>query len=182
MSVMACEAWARISVAGAAWLMLLGACPSSVLLAGTEKLEVCASAQRYDNLAQVQKTGPLAGTNPENPVRSDSDFRDAEAAFPRFCEEWAAKLRRRQVDNVAHIQWHERNGYETGTYVGYTRIESCVCKHSSKGMPVGRISYHEEIYYLVGRTIEEAKHAKPQLVGTTSIIELFNWNHHHWQY
>jgi hypothetical protein len=133
-------------------------------------------------LAQAKDVAPAARAETKAPAKEDSDFRDAETAFPAFCQEWAAKLHRREADNLAHVHWREQNGYETGTYVAYSRIETCACKHSSKGMPVGKLFYHEEVFYLVGHSIEEAQHAKPKLVGTTGTLELFNWNHHHWQY
>jgi hypothetical protein len=137
-------------------------------------------------LAQARPATPTARADESSSAAKDahfdSEYHDAEAAFPQFCREWAAKLRKREADNLEHIHWREQNGYEVGTYVGYSPIETCSCKRSAKGLPVGKLSYHEEIYYLVGHSIEEAKHAKPKVIGTTSTLELFNWNHHHWQY
>jgi hypothetical protein len=133
-------------------------------------------------LAQAQSVTTAARDAQASGGEDPADFHDAEVAFPKFCQEWAEKLRRREVNNLEHIKWREQNGYETGTYVGYGPIQACTCKRSSKGFPVGKVSYQEEVFYLVGHSIDEAKHSKPKVVGTTSTLELFNWNHHHWQY
>lgn len=110
------------------------------------------------------------------------EFNKARTAFPTFCHDWERKLAQREHDNLGTIHWTERNGWQTGTYVGYSKIESCMCDQRPEGAPVGKLTYHEYIYYLAGRTVEEAKRATPKSIGVTSTLELFNWSDHQWQY
>jgi hypothetical protein len=37
-------------------------------------------------------------------------------------------------------------------------------------------------YYLVGKTIEEAKRAKPKLLRLTNTLEIFSWDKNRWFY
>ncbi len=146
---------------------------------------VIALAQAKSAAAQgldAQRPGASLTARAARADDSSSLYREAERAFPAFCREWERKLRQREQDNLANLRWSERNGYQTATYVGYGPIESCVCKRSAKGQPVGKIVYREMVYYLVGRTVEEAKRSQPKLIGSTDTVELFNWSGHRWEY
>lgn len=109
-------------------------------------------------------------------------FERASADFPVFCQDWERKLHDREVDNLAHINWQKRGDYHTATYVAYSRIESCETKESDKGVPIGKLSYEEYNYYLVGKTIDEAKHAAPKLVSRTNTLKIFSWEKNRWFY
>lgn len=116
------------------------------------------------------------------PVVQRLKFQRASAAFPTFCQGWERKLHDREVDNLAHLSWQTRGGFETATYVGYGRVESCETKESSVGVPIGKLTYEEYRYYLVGKTVDEAKRAQPKLIGASSTLEIFSWDKNRWFY
>jgi hypothetical protein len=109
-------------------------------------------------------------------------FERASADFPTFCQDWERKLHERELNNLAHINWQKRDGYETATYVAYGKVDACETKESAKGVPIGKLSYQEYNYYLAGKTVEEAKHATPKLVGRTNTLEIFSWDRNRWFY
>jgi hypothetical protein len=106
----------------------------------------------------------------------------AAAAFPHFCQEWARMLRDRETNNLSLLKWQEKSGYETATYVGYSPIKTCECKESAEGIPLGKVTYDEEDYYIVGKTIDEAKHAPPKVTRTVPTLEIFSWDQNRWFY
>ena len=110
------------------------------------------------------------------------EYEHAAESFRSFCRDWEHKLRDRQLNNLTNIAWEERAGYETATYSTYGKIETCECKMSRQLIPIGKLTYKEMNYYLVGRTIDEAKRAKPKLIGTTNTVELFTWKNGRWSY
>jgi hypothetical protein len=105
----------------------------------------------------------------------------ASAAMPAFCHDWNRMLHDREVNNLSHLDWHERQGYETASYTGYGQVEGCQCKESDEGVPIGKVTYQEMNYYLAGRSIQEAK-AHPKLLGTTNTLEIFSWEKDRWFY
>jgi hypothetical protein len=107
---------------------------------------------------------------------ADRLFKRAEVAFPAFCKDWESKLRARERNNVSHINWQAHDGVETGTYVGYGSIQSCITKESSKGIPVGKLSYQEFQYQLEGKTTDEAMHATPRPASITNTTEIFRYD------
>jgi hypothetical protein len=115
-------------------------------------------------------------------LRERRVYERASSEFPAFCRDWERKLRDREVNNLANIAWRERDGYETATYVGYSPIEQCQCHESRQGIPIGDVTYEEIQYYLVGKTIDEAKHAKPKSIGQTKTLEIFSWERNKWFY
>jgi hypothetical protein len=109
-------------------------------------------------------------------------FERAAAAFASFCQDWERMLHDRQIDNRAHLELHANGEYETATFIAYSKIESCQCKLSAKGSPLGEMKYKELSYYLVGRTIDDAKSAQPLLYGATDTLEIFSWEKNKWTY
>lgn len=105
----------------------------------------------------------------------------AQAALPGFCHKWDRMLHDREVNNLSHLDWHEKDGYETATYTGYGDIQGCEAKESDEGVPIGKVSYEEKNYYLAGKTTEEAK-SHPKLIGTTKTLEIFSWEKDRWFY
>jgi len=105
----------------------------------------------------------------------------AVAALPGFCHEWERLLHNREVDNLAHLNWKFRDGYETATYTGYSKVQACEAKESAQGVPIGKVVYDEKNYYLVGKTIDAAK-TNSKVVGTTSTLEIFSWEKDRWFY
>jgi hypothetical protein len=105
----------------------------------------------------------------------------AVAALPGFCHAWENFLHDREADNLAHLNWQERDGYETASYTGYGKVQACEAKESDEGIPIGKVTYDERSYYLVGKTVDEAK-THPRLIGTTSTLEIFSWENDRWFY
>jgi hypothetical protein len=106
----------------------------------------------------------------------------AAGKFPAFCQDWQQKLHEREVNNLSHLKFQERDGWETATYTGYGPVQTCVCKETREGVPIGKVTYKEYSYYLTGRTIDQAAHAKPQIVHTTETLEIFSWDKNRWFY
>ena len=106
----------------------------------------------------------------------DRLFAKAEKQFPAFCQDWESKLRDRERNNIAHLDWKDSNGLETTTYTGYGNIQSCTCKQSSKGIPVGKLFYQEFEYRLEGKTLDEARRAAPKPDTVTNTTEIFRWD------
>jgi hypothetical protein len=109
-------------------------------------------------------------------------YEQASEVFPSFCRDWERKLHDRETDNIAHIAWQQRGGYETASYVGYGPLESCTCKETPSGVPIGKLIYEEYSYYLVGKSLDEARQAKPKLVGQTNTLEIFSFEQDRWFY
>jgi hypothetical protein len=138
-----------------------------------------AAAAPADGAAAPQKAHPIrAALSKLSPARLlDSKlFQRAEHEFPAFCKDWESKLKEREHNNVSHVSWKVENGEEVGSYVGYGNVQSCTCKQSSKGIPVGKLTYQEFEYKLEGKTLDEAEHAKPQQNGITNTTEIFRWD------
>jgi hypothetical protein len=109
-------------------------------------------------------------------VFGDRLFAKAEKEFPAFCHDWGSKLRDRERNNIEHLTWKDSNGLETSIYTGYGNIQSCTCKQSSKGIPVGKLFYQEFEYRLEGKTQDEALHATPKPDTVTNTTEIFRWD------
>jgi hypothetical protein len=116
------------------------------------------------------------------PTLARHEFETAFRRLPSFCQDWQSKLHERELNNLAHLTWQEKSGYETATYVGYGKVDGCLCKESAEGVPIGKVTYDEYQYYLVGKTLNEAKGAKPKLTGTTHTLEIFSWDKEQWFY
>jgi hypothetical protein len=116
------------------------------------------------------------------PTLARHEFEAAFKHLPSFCQDWDSKLHERELNNLAHLTWQEKNGYKTATYVGYGKVNGCQCKESAEGVPIGKVTYDEYQYYLVGKTLDEAKTAKPKVTGTTRTLEIFSWDKEQWFY
>ena len=123
----------------------------------------------------------LAKANPLRLLR-DKEYKTASAEFPGFCKDWERKLHDRETNNLGHLTWQEKDGYETATYTGYGPVQKCECHQSSDGYSIGKVTYDEFQYYLVGKTTDEAKHAKPKVTDSTATTELFRWDKNKWFY
>jgi hypothetical protein len=130
------------------------------------------------------KTKVKAALQKVNPLRllRDREFKKAAALFPNFCKDWERKLHDREVNNQSHIAWQVKDGWETGTYTGYSPVQQCECHQSTDGYSIGKVKYDEFKYYIVGKTPDEAKHAKPKVTDDTDTTELFRWDKEAWFY
>ncbi|HVB83153.1 MAG TPA: hypothetical protein VNE82_24785 [Candidatus Binataceae bacterium] len=117
-----------------------------------------------------------------NPVMMHAlkQFQVASAAFPDFCRDWEHKLSVREHDNLGQIKWVKHNGVETGSYVGYSSINSCTCKEATNGVAVGMLTYKEFDYTLTGKNIEEARHATPHATAVVPTREIFAYDKGKW--
>ena len=109
-------------------------------------------------------------------------FQRASSAFSSFCHDWERLLHEREVNNLEHLSWRRDGGLETATYTGYGKVESCECKASKEGLPIGKIRYEEIDYSIAGKTVGEARHAVPKLIHEISTLEIFSWDKGKWFY
>ena len=123
----------------------------------------------------------LAKVNPLRLLR-DREYQKASVLFPAFCKDWERKLHDREVNNQSHIAWQMKDGWQTGTYTGYSPVSQCECHQSTDGYSIGKVKYDEFKYYIVGKTTEEAKHATPKVTDDTATTELFRWDKEKWFY
>jgi hypothetical protein len=123
--------------------------------------------------------GTMQKLNPAM-MRALKEFQTASATFPDFCRDWARKLSMREQDNLGHIKWAMHNGVQTGTYVGYSTIESCTCKEASNGVAVGTLTYREFDYTLTGKSVEEARRAAPNATTVVPTREIFAYDKGKW--
>jgi hypothetical protein len=112
---------------------------------------------------------------------SSSEYERASRALPEFCRQWQSKLEQRGKDQAELLEWQDREGWQTATYRGYSPIQSCTCKLMD-GVPVGELTYKTVEYYLAGHTVEEARHARPIVAGSTNTIEIVRWKDGRWVY
>ncbi len=111
-----------------------------------------------------------------------AQYEKAAARFPGFCHDWQRMLHDRETNNLQHLTWQSRDGAQTSTYTGYGRVETCETKESVEGVPIGKISYEEMIYYLWGKSADEARRAQPKLIHQTHTLEIFSWEKDKWFY
>ena len=161
-----------------------------VIIAGT----LAVPSQGFSQETTEARDGAASGVAQPHPglhgrvraalERADRLFQRASEAFPSFCQDWEAKLRERERNNLSHIEWKENDGLKNGSYVGYSKVTGCACKQSAKGIPIGRLMYQEFKYQLEGKTLTEAMHALPKPAVTTNTTEIFRFdtNLNKWTY
>jgi len=115
-------------------------------------------------------------------IKRNREFRTASATFPEFCKHWEKNLRDREVNNVSKLNFSERGGFETATYTGYGKIVGCESHQSKDGYAIGKLSYEEFVYYVVGKTKEEARSATPKAISDLHTTEIFRWENNKWFY
>jgi hypothetical protein len=118
---------------------------------------------------------------PERIIRN-REFKVASAQFPDFCKHWEQNLHDREVDNLAKLNFSRKDGFETATYTGYGKIAGCESHQSKDGYSIGKLQYEEFIYYVVGKTREEARSAAPKPISDTHTTEIFRWENNKWFY
>ena len=106
----------------------------------------------------------------------------ASSVFASFCHDWERLLHEREVNNLDHLSWREDGGMETATYTGYGKVESCECKESKEGLPIGKIGYEEISYSIAGKTVNDARRAVPKLIHQIKTLEIFSWEKDRWFY
>jgi hypothetical protein len=109
-------------------------------------------------------------------------YEKAAARFPQFCHDWQRMLHDRETNNLQHLTWQTRDGAKTSSYTGYGQVDKCEMKESVEGVPIGKISYMETIYFLAGKNADEARHAAPRIIHQTHTLEIFSWEKDKWFY
>jgi hypothetical protein len=142
---------------------------------------IAAAAAPAFGQAIDSRAGSPQSALPSDPVERRR-YERAASAFATFCRDWQRLLHERELDNLHHLSWRERGGLETALYTGYGKIESCECKASKEGLPIGKIRYEQINYSLVGKTVEEARHSQPKLLNEISTLEIFSWDKNKWFY
>ncbi len=115
-------------------------------------------------------------------VKRNREFKMAAATFPGFCKHWEQNLRDREVNNLNKLNFSEKEGFETATYTGYGKISGCESHQSKDGYSIGKLSYEEFVYYVVGKTKEEARGATPKAISDLHTTEIFRWENNKWFY
>ena len=115
-------------------------------------------------------------------VKRDIEFKKASALFPNFCKHWEQDLHDRELNNLSKLQFVLKEGYETATYTGYGKIAECQSHQSRDGYSIGLITYEEFVYYIAGKSEDEARHTPPKAVSDTHTTEIFRWDNGKWFY
>ncbi|MGH7949124.1 MAG: hypothetical protein ACREQF_07870 [Candidatus Binataceae bacterium] len=125
---------------------------------------------------------PKAAQIPKAKRRGERDAIDtALATFESFCGEWQRMLRDREDNNLRKLVFLKKGEFHTAVYKGYGKIDACSCREV-KGFAIGKLSYDEFDYYLVGKTTDDARHSKPQVSGSIRTTEIFRWERGKWFY
>ncbi len=115
-------------------------------------------------------------------IKRDIEFRKASALFPDFCRHWEQDLHDREVNNLSSLKFVEKDGYETATYTAYGKVSGCESHQSKDGYSIGKISYEEYIYYIAGKSEQEARQAPPKTISDLHTTEIFRWDNGKWFY
>jgi hypothetical protein len=158
------------------------ASPGAAVVASTGTSAVNVASTGAPVLKGLNGNGMQGAAQTLNPVmmRALKQFQVASASFPDFCRDWGHKLSVREHDNLGNIKWEMRNGVETGSYVGYSSIDSCTCKEATNGVAVGILTYKEFDYTLTGKSVEEAEHSTPHAATVVPTREIFAYDKGRW--
>jgi hypothetical protein len=129
-----------------------------------------------------QKVRAIVAQITPDRIKRDIEFRKASALFPQFCEHWGQDLHDREVNNLSNLKFVPKDGYETTTYTGYGKISGCESHQSKDGYSIGKITYEEFVYYLAGKSEDEARHAPPKPISDLHTTEIFRWDNGKWFY
>jgi len=92
------------------------------------------------------------------------------------------KLRERERNNIARINWEKNGPRVVGEYVGYSQDCSCLAREESGKDPIGKIIYRELRYRREGGTPAEALGAPGTILEQTEVTEIFGFAKGRWQY
>lgn len=138
-------------------------------------------AQAPRKTIEQQVKSFVAKITPER-LKRDLEFRKASEKFPEFCKHWEQNLRERQQNNLQKLSFTAKDGYQTSTYTGYGKVAGCEAHQSKDGYSIGKITYEEFVYYLTGKTQDEARKAAPKPISDTHTTEIFRWENNKWFY
>ena len=129
-----------------------------------------------------QKVKALVAELTPDRIKRDIEFRKASALFPDFCKHWEQDLHDRETNNLSKLKFVPKEGYETATYTAYGKVSGCESHQSKDGYSIGKITYEEFQYYIVGKSEDEARHAAPRTVSDTHTTEIFRCDNGKWFY
>ena len=129
-----------------------------------------------------QKVKALVAELTPDRIKRDIEFRKASALFPDFCKHWEQDLHDRETNNLSKLKFVPKEGYETATYTAYGKVSGCESHQSKDGYSIGKITYEEFQYYIVGKSEDEARHAAPRTVSDTHTTEIFRFDNGKWFY
>jgi len=115
-------------------------------------------------------------------IKRDREFKKAAALFPDFCHHWEQDLHERETNNLSKLKFNVKAGFKTATYTAYGKVAACESHQSKDGYSIGKLSYEEFIYYLAGKSEDEAKHASPRAISEIRTTEIFRWDNGKWFY
>jgi hypothetical protein len=105
--------------------------------------------------------------------------------FDRFCAQWMSKLAQRERQNIAKVRWEKRGPKTVGQYTGYARTP-IQCKPTTAVKPgrpaVGKLVYQEILYEKAGTSTSDAREARPAVLQTTEVMEVFRYDGRDWKY
>ncbi len=129
-----------------------------------------------------QKVKALVAKYTPERLKRDLEFKKAAALFPNFCRHWEQDLHDREINNLSKLKFRLKDGFETATYTAYGKVAGCESHQSKDGYSIGKITYEEFIYYLAGKSEDEARHAPPRAISDTRTTEIFRWDNDKWFY
>jgi hypothetical protein len=127
-----------------------------------------------------EKARSLAAKILPGRLKRDLEFKEASAQFPDFCRHWEQNLRERERNNLSKAVFTLKDGFHSATYTGYGEIRTCEAHQSKEGFSIGKITYEEFVYYLAGKTPEEAAHGEKKAISDTHTTEIFRWENNKW--
>ncbi|HEY9157087.1 hypothetical protein [Candidatus Binatus sp.] len=143
--------------------------------------EASASPAAKKNTLEQKVKALVAKYTPER-LKRDLEFKKAAALFPNFCRHWEQDLHDREINNLSKLKFRLKDGFETATYTAYGKVAGCESHQSKDGYSIGKITYEEFIYYLAGKSEDEARHAPPRAISDTRTTEIFRWDNDKWFY
>ncbi len=129
-----------------------------------------------------QKVKALVAKYTPDRIKRDLEFKKAAALFPDFCRHWEQNLHDRETNNLSKLKFSLKDGFETATYTAYGKVAGCESHQSRDGYSIGKVTYEEFIYYLVGKSEDEARRAAPRPISDTHTTEIFRWDNNKWFY
>ena len=115
-------------------------------------------------------------------LKRDLEFKKAAALFPDFCRHWEQDLHERETNNLSKLKFILKDGFKTATYTAYGKVAACESHQSRDGYSIGKLSYEEFIYYVAGKSEDEARHASPRAISEIRTTEIFRWDNGKWFY
>jgi len=129
-----------------------------------------------------QKVKALVAKYTPDRLKRDLEFKKAAALFPDFCRHWEQDLHERERNNLSKLKFSLKDGFETATYTAYGKVAACESHQSRDGYSIGKLSYEEFIYYVAGKSEDEARHAAPRAISEIRTTEIFRWDNGKWFY